>query len=361
LKRRKEMVQVIREMGEFVEDIIISGRKIPLTHRDISVDEVHLNPENQRVQFVLSMLRHAPTEEEIAAQLWELDDVKLLRRSIKQNGGILEKIIVKADGTIVEGNCRTVVYRKLREEAKQSGNLDEAQTWSMIPARVLPADISDKDLAYLLGELHVAGKNEWTAFEQAAWVYKMSQQYAYTIAELAQHLRKTKGYIEQLLWAYSLMRDQFLAVSKEKSDLGKWSYFLEFYKAFKKKRDAEPYEERFVRWVRDGKVAKGAEVRKLPRIVEEPRALKALDEHGFAEALEALAREQPGETSRLFSAIDDVIYELRRASFEEIQALRLGDDARTGKLRQLYRTLVDLAELANVSLAEGNAKRPKER
>jgi hypothetical protein len=345
--------------GEFVEQIIIGGRRVSLVHRDLPLDDVRLNPDNQRVQFVLSMLGHSPTKEEIAAQLWELDDVKLLLRSIQQNGGLLERIIVKADGTIIEGNCRTVVYRKLREEAKKANKENEAQAWSLIPARILPADISDKDLAYLLGELHVAGKNEWTPFEQAAWVYKMSQLYGYTIAELAQHLRKTKAYIEQLLWAYTLMRDQFLAKSKDKSDLGKWSYFLEFYKAFRRKKDAEPYEVRFVRWVRDGKFTKGAQVRKLPRIIAEPRAVKALDEYGFDEALEVLAREQPGESSRLFSAIDDVIHELRRASFEEIQALRLGDQARIGKFRQLYRMLVDLADLASFSLDEPDTKQGK--
>jgi hypothetical protein len=351
-----ESATIITTPSEFVEEIIIGGRKVSLAHRDLPVDKLRLNPENQRVQFLLSILDHTPSEKEIAAQLWELDDVKLLRRSIKQNGGLLERIIVKADGTIIEGNCRAVVYQKLRNEARQAGNKAEAQNWGLIPARILPADISDKEIAYLLGELHVAGKNEWTPYEQAAWVYKMSRAYGYTIAELAQHLRKTKAYIERLLWAYTLMRDQFLARSKDKSDLGKWSYFLEFYKAFRRKKDAEPYEDRFVRWVRDGKFTKGAQVRKLPRIIEEPRALEALEKHGFEEALEVLAREQPGESSRLFSAIDDVIYELRRVSFEEIQALRLGDQARIGRLRQLYRTLVDLADLVNISLAESNVK-----
>jgi hypothetical protein len=342
--------------SEFVEEIIIGGRRVSLLHRDLPVDEVRLNPENQRVQFLLSILNRAVTEEEIAAQLWELDDVKLLKRSIQQNGGLIERIIVKSDGTIIEGNCRTIVYRKLRDEAMQMGNEAGARNWSLIPARILPTHISDKELAYLLGELHVAGKNEWTPFEQAAWVHKMSQLYAYTIAELAQHLRKNKAYIEHLLWAYTLMRDEFLAGSKDKSDLAKWSYFLEFYKAFRKKKDAELYEERFVGWVRKGKLTKGAQVRKLPRIVEEPRALKALEEYGFVEALEVLASEHPGESSRLFSAIDDAISELRRTPFEEIQALRLGDQARIGRLRQLYRSLVDLAEVAGINLAESGSK-----
>jgi hypothetical protein len=345
--------------SEFVEEIVIGGRRVPLLHRYLPVDEVRLNPENQRVQFLLSILNRVLTEEEIAVQLWELDDVKLLKRSIQQNGGLIERIIVKSDGTIVEGNCRTIVYRKLRAEAQQRENKAEARNWNLIPARILPIDISDKELAYLLGELHVAGKNEWTAFEQAAWVHKMSQLYAYTIAELAQHLRKNKAYIEHLLWAYTLMRDEFIAGSKDKSDLAKWSYFLEFYKAFRKKKDAEPYEDRFVQWVRNGKITKGAEVRKLPRIAAEPRALKALEEHGFTEAMEVLASEHPGEASRLFSAIDDAISELRRTPFEEIQALRLGDQARIARLRQLYHSLVDLAEVAGINLVESGSKHGK--
>lgn len=340
--------------GMFVEEITIGGRKVQLRHRDLPVDEVRLNPENQRVQFLLSFLDHAPTEQEIGSLLWDLDDVKMLRRSVKLNGGLIERIIVKVDGTVIEGNCRTVVYRRLREEAEDAGDDEAKELWSAVPARVLPEDIDDKELAYLLGELHVAGKNEWTAFEQAAYVYKMTEDYGYTVAELAEHLRLTKTSINQLFWAYRLMKERFLIDSKDKSDILKWSYFLEFYKGFRRKADAEPWEERFVRWVRTGILNKGVQVRKLPKIVEEPEALEALEEAGYERAMEVLSAVQPGESSRLFSILDRATRELSRASLDEVQALRTGDQARINRLKELYRALTNIAEVGRVNLNEGS-------
>ena len=60
--------------------------------------------------------------------------------------------IIRPDGTVVEGNCRTVALRELLKRHPANGH------WRKARVRVLP-DVSDKEQeAILLGDLHVAGK-----------------------------------------------------------------------------------------------------------------------------------------------------------------------------------------------------------
>lgn len=328
----------------FLEEITIAGRPVKLRHIDINIYEVHLDPNNQRVQFLISLLGHTPEEDEIAEQLWGLPDVKQLYRSVRQNCGLLERIIVRPNGTVVEGNCRTVVYRKLYQS-------EPDERWSRIPSRVLPEDISEKEIAYLLGELHVAGKNEWTAFEQGAYVYRMNDEHGYTVAELAELLREGKTRVNQRLWAYTLMKERFLENSTDRQDILKWSYFEEFYKAFRTKEAARPYEESFIKWLRDGKIDHGVQVRDLPSIVGDPDAFKALNENGYEDAMLVLTREQPELRSKLFKIIVRAAEELDTAPADEIRAIKSGDQARLKKLQELYRALNDFADLAGISLS----------
>src|SRR5207249_11553370 len=98
---------------------------------------------------------------------WKDTDVRDLYRQVLINQGLVERIIVRQDGTIVEGNCRTVVYRKLQH------NQPSERRWHRIPARVLPSDIGERDVAILLGEMHVAGKDNWSTCEKAGYVYSV--------------------------------------------------------------------------------------------------------------------------------------------------------------------------------------------
>ncbi len=327
----------------FVEEITVAGRIIRLQYADLPIYEVHLDQRNQRVQFILSVLGRELTEEEIAEKLWEEDDVKQLYHSIRQNQGLLERIVVRADGTIAEGNCRTVVYRRLSQD-------EGDERWAKIPASILPEDITEREIAYILGELHLAGKIEWDAYEQAAYLYQMAHDYTYTVEALSQHLRKSKAWVNKRLWAYQLMKEHFLKDSKDRKDLYKWSYFEEFYKAFKKKEAAAPWEDKFVQWVREGKLNKGVQVRDLPKIVADADALKALEERGYAEAMKVITGDRPELTSKLFKLIDRTIEAFYDP--DEIKAVRSGDQARLKKLWELQTTLNDFVELTGVSLSQ---------
>src|SRR5262245_65488321 len=83
------------------------------------VEKLQLDPKNQRLGYLLRQHKKAPTvsDKELHKMLWDIDQVKSLHQSVYQNGGLLEDPVVRVDGTVVEGNCRTVVMRELRKRS----------------------------------------------------------------------------------------------------------------------------------------------------------------------------------------------------------------------------------------------------
>src|SRR5262249_39357082 len=142
-------------------------------------------------------------QEALEETLWRDPDVRGLYTQVLANEGLVERIILREDYTVVEGNCRAVVYRKLHET-----NPDDPR-WAKVPARILP-DVGERKIAVLLGEMHVAGKNTWTPFEKAGHVYKMHRELAITQDEIAQMLRMSKSRVNQLIRAFDYMKNKYL-------------------------------------------------------------------------------------------------------------------------------------------------------
>src|SRR5258708_35991780 len=133
-----------------VDEITLDGKRVQVQSGDLPLDDVSLDPRNPRIANTVSISISDEGEElqnKLEALLWQDDDVRDLYRQVLLNKGLVERIIVRKDGSVVEGNCRTVVYRKLREKHPTE------QRWHNIPARILPADIGERDVAILLGEM----------------------------------------------------------------------------------------------------------------------------------------------------------------------------------------------------------------
>jgi hypothetical protein len=278
--------------------------------------------------------------------LWEDDDVRDLYRQVLINQGLIERIIVRPDGTAVEGNCRTVVYRKLREKFKTDAR------WQRIPARLLPNDIGDREIAILLGEMHVAGKNTWTPFEKAGHVYRMHKDFALTQDEIAQRLRMSKSKVNQLIRAFDVMKNQFLPRYPGPANIRKFSYFEELFKK-PPLRDwvasDSGAEIRFVEWVGSNKLAQGVHVRDLPAILESEDAVKALSEGGFAAAQRVLSEDNPAINSKLFRRMVEMTDALRKAQLDDIQRVRRANGSKARRVTQdLKKALEQFLELCGI-------------
>src|SRR5215472_5655394 len=210
-----------------VDEITLDGKRVQVQSVDLPLDHVTLDPRNPRIAntVLISISEQGEAlQKKLETLLWEDSDVRDLYRQVLINQGLVERIIVRQDGKVVEGNCRTVVYRKLREKRPSE------QRWRTIPARLLPADIGDRDVAILLGEMHVAGKNTWTPFEKAGHVYRMHSDFALTQDEIAVRLRMSKSKVNQLIRAFDLMKNKYLRKYPGLSASRKFSYFEELFK-----------------------------------------------------------------------------------------------------------------------------------
>lgn len=332
-----------------VDEITLDGRKIRVQNIDMPLAHVKLDPRNPRIANTINYSSNdSPSniEKRLEELLWSDDDVRDLYRQVLINKGLVERIIVRPDGTAIEGNCRTVVYRKLHEK------FPHQKDWKSIPARVLPEDIGDREIAILLGEMHVAGKNTWTPFEKAGHVFRMHKDFALTQDEIAQRLRMSKSKVNQLIRAFDTMKSKFLPLYPGTANIRKFSYFEELFKnpVLREWVSADPQaEQTFVDWVGQGKLPQGVSVRELAPILESPEAVEILSRDGFAAAQRVIAEDNPAVSSKLFRRMTEMTEVLRKAQLDDIQRVRRRDNANARRIvRELNDALKNFMELCDL-------------
>jgi ParB-like chromosome segregation protein Spo0J len=307
---------------ELVDEITLGGTRVRIQGQDLDLSKVRLDPANPRVANTVLVSAFGEGEvlqASLVKLLWDDPDVHALYQSILQNKGLIERIIVRHDGVVAEGNCRTVVYKKLAE------NYPNEPAWRRIPARVLPADITERQVAILLGELHVGGKNQWSPFEKAGHIYKLFNQFGLTQDEIAKLLKTSKTAVNHNNRAFAAMKEKYLPTFPGTGAVRKFSYFLELYKQPQLREWVSSNEsalDDFVQWVGLNKIARGADVRELTEIVGNEGALRAFRTQGYEAARKVLELDRPELTSPLFKLMVDMTEALDAARLDEIQKVR---------------------------------------
>jgi ParB-like nuclease domain len=330
------------------ETIRIQGRDVPYELIRLGVDELTLDPENPRIQYVIGRQPPPITQERLDELLWGKDQVKALAQAIKQNGGVYDPIFVqRQDGRYVvrEGNSRTVATRHL---AMQHPGDDRFAT---LPARVFDSELTDDDLAVLLADMHVTGKIRWDAYEQAKHVYTLYHVHGKTYDWLATHLLLSKSKITQNLKAYGWTTD-YLNEHPDPKNLEKFAFFEEVARKAEladRYTDDLQFQQRFKRWLTEGRLTDSKQVRQLPTILVNDQAAKVLDTDGFAAAAGVLINEDPSLGSDLYDAVKRATVKLAKAPADEIRDLA-HNKQKLLMVRNLRRAIDDLATLAEVKL-----------
>lgn len=324
---------------ELVDEITLDGRKVLVRCIDLPLDRVKLDPHNPRVANTVEvnhLTEAGNLQRELSELLWKDPDVhNTLYQSVRQNHGLVERIIVRHDGVVAEGNCRTVVYNKL------ASTFTADPVWKNIPARVLPEDISDRQIAVLLGELHIGGKNEWSPFEKAGHIYSLIKDHGLTQDEIAKLLRTSKSAVNYNIRAFTAMKEGYLPKFGGVGAVRKFSHFLELYKKPDLRdwlaKDRRALED-FVDWVGQDKITKGTDVRDLGEFVKNEGALRAFREQGYETARKVLEIDQPELTSELFKLMVQMTAALDAARLPDIQKVRKDE---VGSAKRIVRNLKD--------------------
>jgi hypothetical protein len=313
------------------------------------VEKLKLDPANQRLGYLLRQHKKASvaTDAELHKMLWDIDQVKDLYQSIYQNGGLLEDPIVRVDGTAVEGNCRTVALRQLRKKYPDDDRF--TRVW----VRVLPPNVTEEQISLLLGELHVAGRIAWRAFDQAEYVWRMNNQFGKNYDFLSTHLRWSRSKLSQKIGAYEETK-AYLERTGDPQWINRFSHFEEFMKkkALRDRREQEPeFMRRFGQWVLDGKLPDSRDVRDLPAILENEDVLKKFEKEGIQPARKLLQEADPSIISNLYSAVDEASSQLETISLQEMEALQEGNEAKLEKLQRLARAIRKVESFTKVKLS----------
>jgi hypothetical protein len=275
--------------------LVVAGKSVRVTHDTVSIGSVRLDPDNPRIRFQLQQQygKGSPTQEELRKLIKDQPAYGELQKAIRKAGGLHDPIIIRHDGSVVEGNTRVTVIATLHEGAPADPR------WKLIPAVRLPKDVPPESIAMLMASYHIAGKNTWQAFVKADQIYHLKHTFGCSVEQIADETRTTKRDIEQQLEAYEYLIKEVMPKAGKGSDknllMNKWSHALEFVK----NRELAPIREDPAVRKTLGKLLinnqiKGMEVRDLAKVLKNKQANKVLQKGGgFKEAKAVLRNADP--------------------------------------------------------------------
>jgi hypothetical protein len=223
--------------------------------------------------------------------------------------------------------------------------------WQTIPAVFVP-EISDRQVAILQGQYHVAGKNKWLAYEKAGHLHTMHTHLKMDERAIARTLGMHERDVIRDLKAYETMTKKLLPKVKSGNGLEKWSFVQELYK----RKDLEDYRakpanvDEFVSLVVNKKLKHGADVRKLAKILKHKGAVKVLKKRDVESAMSVVGKADPTADSGAFRKLKQTTTLLQHLPNKELQRLRDSEKPRL-ILQGLFAAVKDVAKAAGVKLS----------
>ena len=236
--------------------IIIGKEKYPVKIMEVDQNKLLFWKDNPRVYSALNVGSVDPTQEEIENTMCNQDHVKVLKESIKSNGGLIDPVIVReGDNVVLEGNSRLAAYRLLYKQ--------DPIKWAKIKVKFLPEDIPESAIFTLIGQYHIIGRKDWTPYEQAGYLYRMINKTKKTPEALANELGIRLSEVKKNLVIYEYM------LSKNDDNPNKWSYYEELKKNQGIKKaflEVPNLEDKIVEAIKDDKINMALDIRKLGEI-----------------------------------------------------------------------------------------------
>jgi hypothetical protein len=323
----------------------IQGIGVELTLVEVNPLDVQLDTTNPRVGFSMRQL-DAQTRNDPACTLLltSQEDTEGLKRSIVLSGGVQEPIYIRADLTVAEGNRRVVAMRAAQEDHPGDPRFGRIPAWQIAP------DTPESVIQNLLNEIHLGSVRGWAPYEKALQMQALLNS-GLVHEEVAERYRMTANEVRQHVQAAQMMDQMYFPITEDPTDAEhrtKYSYFLEYLKNTKLLRQTNSVpdlDERFSRWVRDGKVDTGMKVRRLTKVVENKDALKLLEIHGFDAAEALLGKVDPRE-QEFYATLEKTNVRLQRLTVKELTELASSPERLVilRELQQQIDTVLDTAE-----------------
>ena len=261
------------------------------TYDLIPTCQIDFDPENPRIKVALEKYGDKLDEQRIRFALKTATEgsasassYRSLKDSIRAARGISVPIVVCPNGdrfVCIDGNTRLTIYQELQEEGAPG-------EWAAITCLVLN-DPTELDIETIRVTAHLVGAREWPAYEKARYLHHLRNVEFMDYDELIARCGGNKTTITQQIDAYHDMNKYYRDVNSDDAFRpDRFSGFVELQKAgikdsiFEAGFDLDD----FGNWIRDGKIYRLADVRKLPRVLADDDAKDALVSGGIR-AIEA--------------------------------------------------------------------------
>jgi hypothetical protein len=273
--------------------LVVAGEPVQVSHETVPIKTIRLDPQNPRVRFQIQRSgKKSLSDSALLNLIRDQPGYDGLQKAIRKAGGLHDAVIVRHNGTIVEGNSRATVVKTLHE-----GNPSDSR-WKTIPVIRLPKNVTDRATSMLMAAYHVAGKTTWRPYAQADQIYQLAKTHGWSTEQIADETRMSKREVEQYLEAYAYLVEEVLPhagkLAGQQLLEKKWSHALEFVKSRKlgDLREDPKVRKHVAKLLVQDKI-KGAEVRDLHKVLKHKKASTALSKNGFKAAKEVLKKADP--------------------------------------------------------------------
>ena len=244
----------------------------------LPLDQVEFDKENPRIKASLEKYGDRINSERIRFALRSaMDDSPAgsssflsLKSSIRAAGGISVPITVYKSGAryvCVDGNTRLLIYHELVSESAQGD-------WETIKAQILESP-NKKDIEAVRITAHLVGAREWPAYEKARFLHELYYDQFFDPDQLVAMCGGNRRTILQQIEAYQDMNKYYRDPNPDEAfQMDRFSGFVELQKQGIKDSifEADCELQDFGDWIRDGKIYRLQDVRKLPWVLADEEA-----------------------------------------------------------------------------------------
>ena len=313
--------------------LTIAGTPVDVTHETVELTELKLDPKNPRIrlQVILEGREKPHTPTQLIDLMKGQPGYSLLQSQIRRDGGIHDPLLVRHDGRIVEGNTRFTVLTVL---SKTAGG---AEKWgSKVPIMRLPPDVPEKVIQLQMAGYHVSGKNKWRAAAKADHVYRLVMEEKAGIDDVVTATGMTPKQIQQNIDAYEYLLREVLPAYKGSSAQAKreileskFSHALVLMttRALKGAREDKAERKKIANLIANTDI-KGAQVRDLAPVLENPQAKAALEKTGYRAAKKVLHQVHPLAESKTLKAVEKLTVKLSELEATDITLFGTNAEAR---------------------------------
>ncbi len=319
----------------------IRGREIDYIYKVVDINDIRFYRKNPRIATILSEYTGKITDEVIDEKLWERNETHKLYGRIQKEGGLIHPILVYQDD-VLEGNTRLCCYRHLYNTTKD-------EKWKHIKCHIILEDLTQNEIYRLLCIEHIEGKIEWEAYEKANLYCKMNEGELMTLKQISELVGESPGTVSYRIRAYKLMRKNNVIKRS------KYSHFEQLVRNqdvsdIKKDKDSK-IEEKIIKLIKDEKIPKAKDIRKIGEIYRSKKARKRLfkQEENINQIYHDLKAKHPMIDSPFMKNVEELLKNVKEMKRGEREGLEQSKKGCT-KIKKLVKELIKLCEELNIKI-----------